>query len=477
MTGGIRPRRLTPGRAGWADMGSVLRWAPVALRGAGRVDVHALSRVQGAVMSIRFRPWTPVKACLAIGLVVACASCGTEQADAPTNDAPAAADAPADADAADLDTTDSEFPDPDAPPGDTAGLDSLADALEPADTAGDATDLDTALPATCGDGQCDAGEDVTTCLPDCWCPPPKAVIELVEGVEVIPQTNVHLSGKSSTASCGTVAKYKWSADVPGVATPAFAPNDEAPEVSISVNTAGEYQFCLQVWDSQGNASPKSCTPTVLVIPNDAVHIELTWDTPNDPDQTDAGVDAGADLDLHFAHPLASMPDADCDAEPDPWFDETYDCYWFNYVPNWDGVPGSSPGDPSMDLDDSDGAGPESISLAQPQGTVEQPLSYAIGVHAYDDHGFGPSGAKVAVYVYGGLALQTDKVELENGDMWYVGRLIWPLDGGGGIQSCHQSGDACLGSLDPTAPGAGEMWQPSGEPCITQAYEPPGPLMP
>jgi hypothetical protein len=92
----------------------------------------------------------------------------------------------------------------------------------------------------------------------------------------------------------------------------FVPNASFPNPSMTVNAAGTYVFCLEVWD---NNDQKSCEPAcveILVIPDNAIHIELLWSTPGDPDNTDGGPAAGADMDLHLAHPKATGPDIDCD---------------------------------------------------------------------------------------------------------------------------------------------------------------------
>jgi hypothetical protein len=304
---------------------------------------------------------------------------------------------------------------------------------------------------------------------------PFAIVHVLEGEEVVPQTQLHLKGDQSYApGGGTIKKYQWTAKQPAGSAKSFAPNAAFATPTFQPDAAGEYQFCLDVWD-QNNT--KSCTPacvTVLVVPNNAIHIELLWDTPADADQTDAGEMAGADVDLHFAHPLAVKPDQDCDGSPDPWFANPYDCFWFNPNPNWGGASAAGNDDPSMDLDDTDGAGPENLNLEQAEGTADEPFTYSIGVHSYQDNGYGNSFATVNLYLNGVLALAIAKVELEPLDMWYVGKLHWPHLGMGGslpmFTVCKQSGDACIGAKDPTNPKGGAMWQASGDWCITPEYD-------
>jgi hypothetical protein len=160
---------------------------------------------------------------------------------------------------------------------------------------------------------------------------------------------------------------------------------------------------------------------VNVVANELIHIELLWDTPNDPDQTDDGPEAGADLDLHFLHPFASGLDVDLDGQPDGWFDQPFDCFWFNAHPNWASMDPMIDDDPGLDLDDTDGAGPENINLNLP----ENAMTYRVGVHYWNDHNFGPSLATVRVYLYSELVFEQAGVELVNHDMWEVATIDWP----------------------------------------------------
>lgn len=306
---------------------------------------------------------------------------------------------------------------------------------------------------------------------------PQAKISIDEGEEVVPQTVLHLRGEDSIGLGGaTISKYQWKVTKqPDGSKQTFVPGPTFPNPTFTANAAGEYVFCLDVFDNN-DPPQKSCESacvTVLVIPSEALHIELLWKTPGDSDETDKGQGVGADVDLHFAHPLAQYPDLDCDGNPDPWFSQQFDAFWFNPKPKW-GSAGSENDDASLDLDDVDGAGPENINLSEPQGTLTDPVQYHVGVHYWNDHGFGKSWATVRIYVLGNLVQEYADVPLNPVDMWYVGKLNWPnVALGGGtepvMQTCYQSGDQCAYSKDPTDPAAGQMWQPSGDWCIRPCY--------
>jgi len=157
---------------------------------------------------------------------------------------------------------------------------------------------------------------------------------------------------------------------------------------------------------------------VTVAPQADIHIELFWHTPGDGDETNEGPEAGSDLDLHLQHPFGHGYDLDGDGEPECWMDVDVNCFWFNLNPDW-GQPGPE-NDPEMLLDDTDGAGPEVISFDNPED-----MAYLVGVHYWNDHGFGDSWATVRVFVHGELAAQAEQVQLTDFDMWTAFRIDWP----------------------------------------------------
>lgn len=248
------------------------------------------------------------------------------------------------------------------------------------------------------------------------CPTP--VITSAEGLEVVPQTTLHLSAGASTSGAGDVTRWRWEVEQPVGSQSRFEPSAEVRDPTFEVNVAGTYVFRLRVTDASGAASCAAASMTVAVTSSQAIHIELLWRTPSDADEATA---PGTDLDLHFAHPAAdSGHDGDGDGVNDPWFDLEYDTFWFRKHPDW-GVPGSAADDPSLDRDDKDGAGPENVNLNAP----ESGLAYAIGVHYWAAHGFQTAFATVRVYIFGQKVFEVPDVELSYDDFWTVGTLAWP----------------------------------------------------
>ncbi|MEZ4268165.1 MAG: choice-of-anchor D domain-containing protein [Myxococcota bacterium] len=255
--------------------------------------------------------------------------------------------------------------------------------------------------------------------------PPTAVIVIAEGEEVIPQTRLHLSGTQSYGAA-PIKRYQWTVDQPAGSVSALLPSPYAPEPTFDANVAGVYRFTLIVEDESGAISPVAAEAVVHVIPDEAIHIELLWDTPGDPNQGDEGPEAGADMDLHFVHPFAAG---------DGWFDIPFDAFWFNAHPNWGALPPQIDDNPGLDRDDTDGGGPENVNLALP----EEGLTYKVGVHYWNDHGFGPSTATLRVYIYDELSHEASCPMLPL-DLWDAARILWPS---GEVEGVGSGGDCVV----------------------------------
>lgn len=199
----------------------------------------------------------------------------------------------------------------------------------------------------------------------------------------------------------------------------------SPTSQFFVDLAGTYVVELRVRDNLGLDSIACDNPAVVTIvakPDQAVHVQLVWDTPNDPDQTDGG---GADLDLHLVHPSAEN-----------WFSAPFDCHFANPVPDW-GQLENPADDPSLDIDDINGAGPENINLDLPENTNVLGAPYLIGVHYYNSRDrvtgfdYGPSFATVRVFINGELSWDGPEDaegprEMEAADhFWDVAQITWP----------------------------------------------------
>lgn len=260
-------------------------------------------------------------------------------------------------------------------------------------------------------------------------PCPTAVITLGNGgEEVAPQTLLNLSGRNSLANEGVITEWKWEVEQPPGSASVFFPSATAPEVEFEVNVAGRYTFRLEVRDAEAWSCVRA-SREVLVVPDEAIHIELTWDTPEDCDATDEGNGAGSDMDLHFVHLNNALknpngedvyPPVQGDGIPEGYFDELWDTFWFFSSHDWGQVQVGED-DPSLDRDDVDGAGPENLNLNVP----EPGLTYKLGVHYWNDHGFGKAIPTVNVFVFGTHKANVQGCPMTRFDMWEVGTIAWP----------------------------------------------------
>jgi len=264
----------------------------------------------------------------------------------------------------------------------------------------------------------DVGPDLgATDIPP-FCPVPLITID--EGLEVIPQTRLQLRASLGT---GEPIEVLWTVvDAPPNSCARFQPSATALEPRLDVNVVGTYTVQLEV---KSATVPWSCEPveaTIVVVPDQPLHIQLTWDTPGDSDECDEGPETGADLDLHFAHPQgANGDDLDGDGTSDPWFEDLYDLYWFNVNPTWGSfIPGADD-NPVLTRDDTSGSGPEVIQYAAP----EAGLTYRVAVHTWNDHGYGPSTATLKVYVEGVEQFSASRDLAGTNVLWNVLSFEWP----------------------------------------------------
>ncbi|TNF36891.1 MAG: hypothetical protein EP329_04465 [Deltaproteobacteria bacterium] len=252
---------------------------------------------------------------------------------------------------------------------------------------------------------------------------PTARIGAVDAEEVPVGTTVVLSGAESTALDGDIARWAWSVEAPFSAVSPFEPDDDAVEVGYRLAIAGEYRFALDVVDTVGRHACALAHRTVRAVPLADLRVELVWTTPNDPDPYDWGIDLGSDLDLHVAHPFAVGPDLDGDGVGDAFFDLPYDVFFDNPEPRWF-PPSADAEDPVLVEDDQDGTGPEVVEV---ETLVINGMAPRIGVHAWDDHGFGPSTAVVRVFAGPVLIYESAPVTLLEDELWEVGQLTWAVD--------------------------------------------------
>ena len=220
---------------------------------------------------------------------------------------------------------------------------------------------------------------------------PEAVIDCPGTSE--PPEWIDLDGAASSDPNGLELTYAWSITSTPTGSQAELTNEVSDHTELYTDIAGDYVVSLQVTNSAGvKSAPDKCE--IAAIPADELHVELTWDA------------AAADLDLHLLTEDATLFQAD------------EDCNWCNQNPEW-GDASSNADDPTLDLDDRGGYGPENINIETPaDGT------YQVKVHYFDDHGDDVVVATVRIYTYGELEAEYSQV-MERNEVWDVALVNWP----------------------------------------------------
>lgn len=216
-------------------------------------------------------------------------------------------------------------------------------------------------------------------------------------LDTIPLKTIEFSGEDSSDPDGQVDRYEWKlVSAPTNSTSRFSPSNTVSKPKLFLDLAGEYEVELTVFDNLGLAS---CSPSKVLIratPDEDIHVQLVW------------ANNGTDLDLHYINGRGR------------WDVPGGDVFWRAPTADW-GVPGNSNDDPSLDIDDTDGFGPENVNHNNP---VQD--AYGVGVHYYADNGLAASYATVRIYIQGVQKLEIREKYLEKeGVFWDVATIIWP----------------------------------------------------
>jgi hypothetical protein len=241
------------------------------------------------------------------------------------------------------------------------------------------------LPALdCADGV-DADGDGTTDEDSASCDGPPAVTCPSDPSTAV-GTTAAVSG-SATDDVRVVLTW-WSVAAGPTGSSAQLSPVFGDDAAILPRLAGPYTLRYTAADDLGQLG--ACETTLSATVAEGLRVELVWNV-GVTEETDV-----TDVDLHLLHPTAPS-----------WF-EALDCYYANCEgggPLWG--PGGTSDDPTLDVDDLAGRGPEAITIPSP----EQGGDYRIGAHHYSDNGFGPAAAIVNLYCYGALAQSFGPVTL------------------------------------------------------------------
>lgn len=151
---------------------------------------------------------------------------------------------------------------------------------------------------------------------------------------------------------GEITGYEWALVSKPDGSSVSMPAGGADRDGMVPDVVGLYTAELVVTNDSGDQS-EPCRVTMEAIPSQDLWVEMYWDVPQD------------DMDLHLLAPGGSLRTGT-------------DCYYANCVGrglSWG--PGGVEDDPSLDIDDIPGTGPENINIADPEDDV-----YTVYVHDY-----------------------------------------------------------------------------------------------
>ncbi len=251
-------------------------------------------------------------------------------------------------------------------------------------------------------------------------------------IEPLDDVILTADGSEASVSTGQIVSYEWEVvHQPGGSNAVLtAPDSMDTGFSFAgrpgIDLAGTYVVRVTVVDDLGTRSINDCSVEFEAIPTDTIHVQLVWDT------------SYGDMDLHMTKKndageycmngyslVGETSTTSCSGE-------VLDCYYGNCKPthssppDWDadGVSRSS-GDPSLDIDDLSGYGPENINIDEAVGG-----SYLVGIHHFSAPSqSGGIGNTVRIYLYGQLQAEfyniLDEDSNMDGDFWEVAIIHWP----------------------------------------------------
>jgi hypothetical protein len=269
-------------------------------------------------------------------------------------------------------------------------------------------------------GQTDELPECSNQGPQVTCPP---------DFNAAPLDTITLAGLATDANNDPLT-YRWELVNGPIGTTTTADPGNLPIATAFLDLAGEFEFRFTATDPLGQSS--QCTTRVNAIPSERLRVEMLWNigAANDP----------TDVDLHML------------AVGDGGWISNADCNFRNCTPGrnleW-GAPGSQD-NPRLDIDDTDGNGPENINIDFPQDRT-----YRVGVHYWADDGFGPSTVTIRVYCLARLVREFEPVTIvtrggsnaAGNDFWTVADIVWSGNnctvnefGAPGARDIRQSGE-------------------------------------
>ncbi|HRE88228.1 MAG TPA: hypothetical protein PK095_03725 [Myxococcota bacterium] len=231
---------------------------------------------------------------------------------------------------------------------------------------------------------------------------------------------------------GLPEHFRWSVTTPDGSLASIDAQAQRPLFMPTL--PGPYTLRLERFDAAGVACETLAHEFGVMTAS--VHVVMTWRTPNRENQIPINLGAmKPDLDLHLLHSGGGA-----------FFDPRWDCFFENSSPDW-GAPGPAD-DPELFepymMDDA----LEVIAVA-PRSSPSSDQNHRVGVHLWNDAGYGESLATVRVYVDGVLRDTWADVALRQGDLWESHIIDWPS--GTVTRITNTDGTAFITPMYPVSP--------------------------
>lgn len=224
------------------------------------------------------------------------------------------------------------------------------------------------------------------------------------GDPIEPLADVVITGVNSVAAnaAGSIATYFWEITSKPAESTVQLSDPNSMETGFyfasaggnyqGLDVVGTFEVRLTVTDDDGMVSTNDARLQLNAVPTEGLHVQLTWDVGQN------------DIDMHLLRNGGEYCSQD-------------DCYYANCKatssnrPNWDGA-STSYGDPSLDVDDLSGFGPENINIDIPvDGT------YRIGIHFFS--GSTDTFVTAKIFLNGALREEYTREFTEDDDFWAV----------------------------------------------------------
>ncbi len=218
------------------------------------------------------------------------------------------------------------------------------------------------------------------------------------------ETATWIGSSSYDPNGGVIVDYNWSLrTAPGGST-ALMPAGASNRYPFTPVLAGTYVGELIVTNDAGLVSDP-CEATLEAVPTESLWVEMFWEQPQD------------DMDLHILAAGGSLETRD-------------DCYYSNctsaaqifFPMDW-GASGYTGDNPTLDLDDIPGTGPENINIDTPQPGAE----YTVVVHDYTGSTpdvYEENQVTVNIYLDGSLEWTETRPITGDGSYTYFARIDW-----------------------------------------------------